>query len=239
MRRFVLLLSLLCFTCASARLALADVDPFACRQRDGSVSSLQASQLVQEVQKQYGTVESLSARFKQRSFIVALAEGEESSGEMSFSKPGRMRWSYETPRAQEVLIRDGIMSLYQVDTQQVIIQDVKEALISALPIAFLMGMGDIDRDFRVISACKTASNDVALTLEQNSQVSENDTNEELGGFILLVDSGKKIPVGAKITAVGGNITEIIFSNQVFNKIRANSPRFVLDYPTGVDLVDRR
>lgn len=239
MRRFVLLLSLLYVTCASARLTLADVDPFACRQRDGSVSSIQASQLVQEVQKQYGTVESLSARFKQRSFIVALAEGEESSGEMSFSKPGRMRWSYETPRAQEVLIRDGIMSLYQVDTQQVIIQDVKEALISALPIAFLMGMGDLDRDFRVISACKTASNDVALTLEQNSQVSENDTNEELGGFILLVDSGKKIPVGAKITAVGGNITEIIFSNQVFNKIRANSPRFVLDYPTGVDLVDRR
>jgi outer membrane lipoprotein carrier protein len=219
--------------------AVAQDDAFACRGSDGRINATEARHVVRDVQKQYAKIDSLSASFVQRSFIVALAEGEQSSGIMSFSKPGRMRWSYKAPREQEVLVRDGVMSLYQIDTQQVIIQDVKEVLLSAVPIAFMMGIGDLDRDFRVVSACKTASSNLALTLEAKVGQAHEGENDELGGFILLVDLAKKTPIGAKITSVGGNITEIVFSNQVFNSISSESSRFVLDYPTSVDLVDRR
>ena len=158
---------------------------------------------------------------------------------MAFSKPGRMRWSYKAPRLQEVLIRDGVMTLYQVDTEQVIIQDVREVLLSALPVSFLMGIGELDRDFEVISGCRTSGGDVSLVLEPSSRSAVNSENEELGGFVLLIDPEKKVPIGAKITSVGGNITEIVFKNQKLNNLSPNAKEFVLEYPSSVDLVDRR
>jgi outer membrane lipoprotein carrier protein len=219
--------------------ALAEVDLFACGNKDSSLSRSEALQWVKNVQKEYSSIESISGEFIQRSFIVALDEGERSSGFMAFSKPGRMRWSYKTPRLQEVLIRDGVMTLYQVDTEQVIIQDVREVLLSALPVSFLMGIGELDRDFEVISGCHTSGGDVALVLEPSHQNSSSSENDELGGFVLLINPEKKVPIGAKITSVGGNITEIVFKNQKLNDLTPNAKVFVLEYPSSVDLVDRR
>lgn len=220
-------------------LACADDDLFACGVKGSSFSSGEALRWVKNVQKHYSSIESISGEFIQRSFIVALDEGERSSGFMAFSKPGRMRWSYKEPREQEVLIRDGTMTLYQVDTEQVIIQDVREVLLSALPVSFLMGIGDLDRDFKVISGCRTRAGNVALVLEPSNRSATTSENEELGGFVLLIDSEKKVPIGAKITSVGGNITEIVFKNQKLNDLSRNAEVFVLEYPSSVDLVDRR
>lgn len=235
--RTIVLLVLIVGNCNSG--AAVEVDLFACGNAEGSFRREEALQWVKNVQRGYSSIESISGEFIQRSFLVALDEGERSSGFMAFSKPGRMRWSYKKPRLQEVLIRDGVMTMYQVDTEQVIIQDVREVLLSALPVSFLMGIGDLDRDFEVISGCRTSAGDVSLVLEPSHRGAATSETEELGGFVLLIDPEKKVPIGAKITSVGGNITEIVFKNQKLNNLSRNAEVFVLEYPSSVDLVDRR
>ena len=98
--------------------ATAQTQAFSCLT-GGKLTGEQGRKLLEKVQARYSQIESLEGSFKQDSYVAALDEGEVSSGEMIFAKPGRMRWSYKQPREQEVVIRERELWLYQIDKQQV------------------------------------------------------------------------------------------------------------------------
>lgn len=202
------------------------------------LSAGQAKEILAKVQERYSSIDSLSGDFRQESYVAALDEGEASSGEMVFAKPGRMRWTYKVPRPQEVVVRERELWLYQVDKQQVMIDDIGQVLLSNLPVSFMMGIGNLARDFDLKGACRSPEGVVLNLVPQKSRAS-TDRTEELEGFQLLVDEPQKLPKGAKITSLGGNITAIIFSNLKVGTARVEDRRFVLDLPKGVDVMDRR
>ena len=213
-------------------------NPFSCRATAATITAAQARTILDRVQAHYATIESMQGTFHQDSYVAALDEGESSSGTMIFAKPGKMRWSYSVPRRQEVIIRNGELWMYQPDKGQVMIDDIGAVLLSALPVAFLMGIGNLTKDFDLVSACHTSAG-VTLSLVPHSKGSSTDTQEALEGFILLVDEQKNVPQGAKISSVGGNTTAIVFKNLQLNVPGLSQQRFVLEYPKGVDLLDRR
>jgi len=208
---------------------------FKCTQGVESLSKEQGRAVLARVQESYAKIDSLSGAFIQESYVAALDEGEESSGEMLFAKPGKMRWSYKLPRVQEVVIRDEELWMYQPDKGQVMIDSVGKVLISALPVSFLMGLGNLTQDFELISAC-TGHSGVIVNLVPRDKTGKE---EALEGFVFLVDREKNLPKGAKINSVGGNVTAIVFKNQQVNASGVSSQRFVLEYPKGVDILDRR
>jgi outer membrane lipoprotein-sorting protein len=63
--------------------------------------------------------------------------------------------------------------------------------------------------------------------------------DPLEGFKLLIDEHQNLPKGAKITSLGGNVTAITFDKLNTKGIKVDAGKFVLEYPKGVDLVDRR
>jgi outer membrane lipoprotein-sorting protein len=76
---------------------------------DGAESTDCAKEIAARVQARYDGVEDIEARFTQRSQSVALgraAQAFEASGVAVFAKPGRMRWSYETPEPS-LVVSDG------------------------------------------------------------------------------------------------------------------------------------
>lgn len=214
-----------------------DADPFGCLA-DSSLSPNQGRALLEKVQSYYSSIESMQGDFHQNSYVAALDEREVSSGGMVFAKPGKMRWSYKTPRIQEVVIRDGEMWMYQPDKGQVMIDSVGAVLLSALPVSFLMGIGNVTKDFDLISACKTAAG-IAVSLAPHKDAAGGRKEETLEGFTLLIDERKHVPQGAKIVSVGGNTTAIVFENLQLNVADISARRFVLEYPKGVDILDRR
>lgn len=224
------------FVCIS-RSAIAQLDSFSCRP-SSVVSTANAKEILQRVQTQYMQVQSMRGGFRQDSYVAALDEGEASSGQMVFAKPGKMRWSYKAPRIQEVVVRDGELWMYQPDKGQVLIDDIGTVLLSALPISFLMGIGNITRDFDLVSACRSGAGLVVKLVPHEKETKEGGA-EGLEGFDLLVDEGKSLPQGAKITSVGGNVTAIVFENLQLNPTTLGQERFVLEYPKGVDILDRR
>ncbi len=217
--------------------AVAQMKAFSCPAGQ-PIQAKQAEAILAKVQEHYSGIASLSGAFRQESYVAALDEGEASSGEMLFSKPGRMRWTYTSPREQEVVIKGKELWFYQADKRQVLIDDVGNVLLSNLPVMFMMGLGNVSRDFQLNGACRGADG-VVLNLVPNKAHGAGGESDALEGFQLLVDEGKGLPKGAKITSLGGNITAILFTNLRVGESAASDSRFVLDLPKGVDVMDRR
>jgi outer membrane lipoprotein carrier protein len=216
---------------------VAESKAFEC-SKGSALSSSEAQHLLEKVQTTYASIETLHGNFKQDSYVAALDEQETSSGEMWFGKPGKMRWVYAKPRPQTVVLNGGTLWLYQPENRQVVIDDIGNVLLSSLPVSFMMGLGNLSRDFELKGACRVAEG-VVLQLFPQKKGGKEAQGEALEGFDLLVDAGQGLPKGAKISSLGGNTTAIVFSNLSTKGGSQPAGRFVLEYPKGVDVMDRR
>jgi outer membrane lipoprotein carrier protein len=204
---------------------------------DSQMKPEDGKRLLDSVQKNYAGIDVLNGSFRQDSYVAALDEGEVSSGEMWFGKPGKMRWVYREPRDQIVVINEETLWMYQQDKNQVLIDDITQVLLSNLPVLFMTGVGNLSRDFDFKGACR-GTDGVVLTLQPRTSAPANG-QDPLEGFQLLVDEHQNLPKGAKITSLGGNITAIIFEGLRTKGFKVSPDIFVLDYPKGVDVIDRR
>lgn len=218
------------FTLGSAARGFGEESAFECRGTELSAGA--AAGLLGEVQGAYGKLNSLQAAFVQDSYLAALDVSERSSGTMIFERPGRMRWDYANPETQSFVVRDSTVWFYQPREKQVMIDEFRDVLISDIPVAFLMGLGNLASDFSVSRACPAGATTV-LELAPR----ESEAQGQLRGLVLIVD-GNRLPIGAKVTDIGGNVTSIRFTARKLNgTIPAKS--FVAEVPPGTDVNDQR
>lgn len=228
---------------AYSNLVSAQMRAFECYP-DQKLAEEDGKAVMSRVQVRYMDIATLHGEFSQESYVAALDHGEQSSGQMWFSKPGQMRWEYEEPRAQSVIIRDNTLWLYQPDKGQVMIDDISDVLLSQLPVAFMSGLGNLSKDFSFKGACKSPEG-IVLSLvpkpaKKGRGAKESGVgNDELEGFELLVSPGQNLPQGARVTSLGGNVTAIVFRHTKTSGVEIKPSTFVLDYPNGVDIMDRR
>lgn len=119
------------------------------------------------IQSFYESVRDLRAHFTQetrRAALGSLGAGElEASGEVVFAKPGRMRWSYETPEPS-LLVSDGdTVWVYDPAAAEAQKLPLGPAFLSGAAIQFLLGEGDLLADFDV-SALDCTSRPLRLSL---------------------------------------------------------------------------
>jgi len=205
-------------------------DLFACRGK--SLDPAGAAALLREVKAAYGGLQSLSATFVQDSYLAALDVAERSSGEVSFKKPGRMKWEYRSPEPQTFLVRDTTVWFYQPLSKQVLVDEFRDVLISDLPVAFLMGLGSLEKNFSLKRACLEGESGI---LDLQPRGGEGDG--ELKGFFLRID-GKRNPIGARVVDVGGNVTTIALTDRKPNQ-PIEDGAFRADFPAGIDVNDQR
>lgn len=85
-------------------------------------------------------------RFEQTVYGQDSARGEVSKGAFAFERPGKFRWTYETPFPQ-VLVSDGIrLWSYDPELAQVTVKQVGDAL-GATPAAILAGDASLETNF--------------------------------------------------------------------------------------------
>lgn len=206
----------------------------------------EASSEVEKVQEAYGKLSTLRAHFSQESYLAALDISERSEGMVAFRKPGLMKWRYEKPQAQIFLVRDSVVWFYQPVDNQVTIDKFADILISDVPVAFLMGLGDLTRDFELISGCDVVS---GIMLEMvpkkggreaaiSSDMSKTKDGQGLREFFLLTNRDDHLPRGAKVVDIGGNITSLVLDSLEPQASLAPA-EFDPDFPAGIDVIDRR
>jgi outer membrane lipoprotein carrier protein len=104
------------------------------------------STLLRKVQTRYQQTGSFTARFVQIDQRVEVGE-RRAAGTVRYKRPGRMRWHYESPEEQ-LLVTDGeTLWLYDPLLENVTIQRI-ERVAPGTMLAFLLGVGDLESDFR-------------------------------------------------------------------------------------------
>lgn len=211
-----LLLVLLLALAAPA--AAEDLDPCARSAVDG-------------VQKRYEAVVDLRARFDQTSRSVALGgPGAEtrSRGEVVFAKPGKMRWSYSEPEPSLVVSNGQWLWIYDPGAGEAQKLPVQGGAMSGAAVQFLLGDGEIEREFRVLVDTCSESNATLILVPR-----EPATYEKLRIF---TDPRSGDLLATEITDLLGNVTKVEFRDLRMNE-GAAPELFTFDPPDGVDLIE--
>ena len=88
----------------------------------------------------------LAADFKQVSFNKAGQAGQSSTGKFYLSRPGKFRWNYLKPFAQEIVSNTGKVWFYDADLEQVTTKKLDDSL-GSTPALLLTGQVDIEEKF--------------------------------------------------------------------------------------------
>ena len=108
------------------------------------------AELAAALQKKYDGIRDFSADFVQLyQGGVLRRKPRPESGTVFVKKPGKMRWNYKSPE-EKVFVSDGRqIQLYVPADKQVVVSDVPSDDRSTSAVLFLMGRGNLTRDFTV------------------------------------------------------------------------------------------
>lgn len=188
-----------------------------------------AEPIVDSLQKNYDATADFVADFRQETEVKTLSRTLKTSGKLSFKRPGKMLWRYEEPKGQFVLADGKYLYFYQPDQNQVIKSPLKNAFRGDIPLSFLLGLGNLKKDF---NATLKAADDAqyVLRLEPKS---------EAGGYSeILLGVGKASPdiLWASVRDAANNLTTLRFSG-MRKGVGLKDDLFQVQIPNGADVVE--
>lgn len=103
--------------------------------------------VIDGVQKKYEEISSFHASFTQASEVKALNKTQISEGEVWFKKPGKMRWSFDTPNKDQIVSDGKTLWFYDEEEQQVIETPIAQVSETQSTTTLLSGLGNIKELF--------------------------------------------------------------------------------------------
>src|SRR5215468_8046981 len=170
-----------------------------------AAESRSAEQIIDSLQKNYDATVDFIADFRQETEVKTLNRKLKASGKLYFKRPGKMLWRYEEPKGQFVLADGKNLYFYQPDQNQVIKSPLKNAFRGDIPLSFLLGLGNLKKDF----------NATLQSSDQNQYVLRLEPKGEAGGFseiLLAVNKASFDIVWVSVRDAANNVTTMRFSN---------------------------
>jgi outer membrane lipoprotein carrier protein len=124
-----------------------------------------AQEVAAALQKKYDGIRDFTADFVHDSEGGVLRKKQTESGVVQVKKPGKMRWDYKKPEPK-VFVSDGKRIYLHVPADnQVIISPVPKEDQATTAVLFLVGKGNLTRDFKVAFVPGAAADTYALRLD--------------------------------------------------------------------------
>ncbi len=189
-------------------------------------------QLVNVLQTRYLRLSTFSAEFTQ----IYVAPGERlrrESGRLLLKKPGRMRWDYTAPEVK-LYLSDGKQIYEYIPAERVATRTrVSASTDLRAPFMFLLGRGNLRRDFKLIEfaheAPVQAGNRVLHLVPKRTQ--------ELRELFIELTAERQTLVRLSFIDNSGARTDFLFGN-----LRENIPiedsLFTFTPPAGVQMIDQ-
>jgi outer membrane lipoprotein carrier protein len=193
---------------------------------NGTPVSKDLKQVLDRLQRHYRDTKSFSAKFNEEIATVG-APKRQRQGTVSLRKPGRMRWDFETPDKQTIVSDGETLYTYDPDLNQVIETPLKQALKSSSATSFLLGIGNINRDFKAAFANPPARDGlVNLILDAKT-----------GGYKIEVGLDPKTYNLMKLTLTDqlDDVTRIDFTD-IHDNVDLPDSIFAFKPPPGADIV---
>lgn len=184
-----------------------------------------------ELDRAYQGLNKFSTEFRQEAYLAALESSETSQGRLTFLRPGKMRWDYLEPQPQLFLADGQTFWFYQPEQNQVFIDKLSDTLSGELPISFLMGIGELSRDFSLIKAC-------TLPAGRSLHLKPKQDNPSIESIKFIVDKISNLPKIVEVEDRDGNRNTFYFG-AFDSKAAVSDNDFKANFPKGADLIDRR
>ena len=194
-----------------------------------AADSKSADAIVDSLQKNYDATADFVADFQQETEVKNINRTLKASGKLSFKRPGKMLWSYSEPKGQFVIADGKDLYFYQPDQNQVIKSPLKNAFRGDIPLSFLLGLGNLKKDFNATLQA-TEPTDYVLRLEPKG---------EAGGFseiLLAVNKATFDILWVSVRDVANNLTTLRFSN-MRKGVGLKDSLFQAQIPNGADVVE--
>jgi outer membrane lipoprotein carrier protein len=187
-----------------------------------------AQEVAAALQKKYDAVRDFTADFVHESEGGLLRKKQVERGVVQVKKPGRMRWDYKSPETK-VFVSDGRrIYLYVPADNQVIVSAVPPEDQATTAVLFLVGKGNLTRDFAVTYADATAPDTYALRLQPKIPEADYD-------WLQIVVDRKTLQIRS-LTAADreGGRSAFQFSNFKEN-VGLSDKTFAFKIPRGADV----
>jgi outer membrane lipoprotein carrier protein len=196
----------------------------------GSVAAADNSDaVVDALQRNYDATTDFVADFRQETEVKALNRSLKANGRISFKRPGKMLWNYETPKGQFVLADGKYLYYFQPEQNQVIKSPLKNAFRGDIPLSFLLGLGNLKKDF---NASLKGS-------EENQHILRLEPKGEAGGYseiLLGVSKSTYDILRVSVRDAAGNVTTLRFSG-MHKGVGVKDGLFQFQIPAGADIVE--
>ena len=183
--------------------------------------------ILKRIQIHYHKTDSLTAGFSED---IAAANGMKRAraGKVYYRKPGKMRWEFIGPEAETIVSDGKVLYSYQPDLNQVMKAPLARLFKSSAPAAFLLGVGDIKRDFKAsIPEPPPSDGLVHVSLSPKS----GGETIELG-----LDPQSYDLTWLRITDQLGNVSTLRFED-IRTNIALNESIFAFEPPKDADIVE--
>ena len=200
-----------------------------CLDQSFAAEGKNADAIVDNLQKNYEVIVDFVADFRQETEVKTLNRNLKASGQVSFKRPGKMFWRYEEPKGQFVLADGKYLYFYQPEQNQIIKSPLKNAFRSDIPLSFLLGIGNLKKDF----------NAVLKATEESQYILRLEPKGESGGFseiLLGVAKNSSDILWVSVRDATNNLTTIRLSG-MRKGVGLKDSLFRLEVPKGVDVVE--
>jgi len=198
-------------------------------QSGRAAETASADAIVDALQRSYDATVDFVADFRQETDVKTLGRSLKAAGKVSFKRPGKMLWTYETPKGQFVLADGKHLYFYQPEQNQVIKSPLKNAFRGDIPLSFLLGLGNLKKDFNASVRASDESQNV-LRLEPKGEA--GGPNEILVG----VSKSSSDILWVSVRDAANNLTTLRFSN-MRKGVGIKDSLFQVQVPGGADVVE--
>ena len=170
-----------------------------------------------------------TARFFQTSTIKAMDITDTASGDIAVKRPGKMRWTYETPEPQAIVTDGRQLWIYRPQDNQVMVGAAPEFFSGGKGAGFLSNMRQLRKDFGITLADPVDDGRFRLKLIPRLQ--------GMGVSTIYVEVSKTTYDVESILTVNayGDETRIELSAIVFQQTMADAD-FVFAIPEGAEIL---
>jgi outer membrane lipoprotein carrier protein len=105
--------------------------------------------VVKRLQARYEKTKDLQADFTQKTTIEGFERPMTSTGKVYIKKPGRLRWNYLDPAAEDIYVNRDDVKVYVPEHKQVLVGKLTQMAASKAPLELLQGAAKLEESFRV------------------------------------------------------------------------------------------
>ncbi len=190
-----------------------------------------AGRLVKNVEKVYRTIRDYRARFTQTVEYTALGKSQTDTGVVFFKKPGRMRWEYDPPKSQVIVINSKKVWFYMPTDRQVLVEDARRAFSSKTPVSLLSGASRLRKYFDIKKTNRFQDKAHGITL----QLIPKEPIKQVKEIYIAVDENSYIITDTFVVDHFDNVTHIVLSDIKIN-IGLPDELFTFTPPQGVEII---